>query len=248
MKPIIKIGIGVFILYIVMLPVLVQSPSEDDVLFQVSTLQALLDANYDGVVTFEEVMANGDFGLGTFDALNGELIVIDGEYYQVKEDGNATLVSPEQTTPFAAVTFFEADQEFVVEDSLTCSDFYARIAEDFPSNEDTIYAMRVEGDFETLQVRAPQPETKPYVPLVEALEDQIVFNYDDVNARLAGLWFPDSIGDLNVAGFHFHGVTEDLKGGHVLDCTVSNVTVQLDQTDELTVQLFAYNEAGSDQE
>ncbi|MCA1738575.1 MAG: acetolactate decarboxylase, partial [Actinobacteria bacterium] len=38
----------------------------------------MLDGNYDGELTFAELGARGDFGLGTFDALDGEMIGLDG--------------------------------------------------------------------------------------------------------------------------------------------------------------------------
>ena len=76
-------------------------------LFQTSTIDALLDGNYDGDISFAELEANGDFGLGTFDALDGEMVALDGNYYQIRADGRAYPVDGQMKTPFAVVTFFE---------------------------------------------------------------------------------------------------------------------------------------------
>ena len=76
-------------------------------LFQTSTIDALLSGNYEGDVSFEELETYGDFGLGTFDALDGEMIGLDGAFYQVKADGRAYEVDERMKTPFAVVTFFE---------------------------------------------------------------------------------------------------------------------------------------------
>ena len=50
---------------------------DDDVLFQVSTIDALMQGVFDGFYSFNDLMAQGDFGIGTFDALEGEMIALD---------------------------------------------------------------------------------------------------------------------------------------------------------------------------
>src|SRR4028118_424870 len=76
-------------------------------LFQTSTIDALLHGEYDGDVDFEELGGRGDFGLGTLEALDGEMVALDGGFYQVKADGRAYEIEPRARTPFAVVTFFE---------------------------------------------------------------------------------------------------------------------------------------------
>src|SRR5215210_4372892 len=78
-------------------------------LFQTSTVDALLEGKYDGDVSFAELEARGDFGLGTLDALDGEMICLDGNFYQIKSDGRAYPVDGRARTPFAVVTVFEPD-------------------------------------------------------------------------------------------------------------------------------------------
>jgi hypothetical protein len=43
-------------------------------IYQSSTLTARLDAVYDGGLTYAELEEHGDFGLGTFNALDGEMV------------------------------------------------------------------------------------------------------------------------------------------------------------------------------
>src|SRR3712207_3336862 len=76
-------------------------------LFQTSTIDALLDGNYDGDLSFRELSEHGDFGLGTLDALDGEMIALDGDFYQIGADGRAYRVDGRTKTPFAVVTVFE---------------------------------------------------------------------------------------------------------------------------------------------
>ena len=81
-----------------------------DVLFQISTIGALLEGVYDGETTYGELKRHGDFGIGTFNGLDGEMIGLEGKFYQIKTDGIAYLFDDSMKTPFATVTFFESDK------------------------------------------------------------------------------------------------------------------------------------------
>src|ERR1700748_121417 len=78
-------------------------------IYQTSTMAALLDGIYDGDVTIAELLAHGDFGLGTSTHLDGEMVVLDGTCYHLRADGSATVAAPGDLTPFAVVTQFTAD-------------------------------------------------------------------------------------------------------------------------------------------
>jgi len=216
-----------------------QPNAEGDTLFQASTLGALLQGVFDGDLPFSSVKAQGDFGLGTFDKLDGELVAFDGEYYQIKADGAAYRVDDAMTTPFVAVTFFEADDTLTIDAPLSCTELGAVVAARFPS-PNLYYALRVDGTFSYLQTRSVEPQTAPYPTLAEALENQVVFEFEDVQATLAGFWLPPYMAGLNVAGYHYHALTADKKaGGHVLDCQLNDGTVQIDYTDALQLELPA---------
>ena len=207
-----------------------------DSLFQVSTLSALLDGEYDGRISFRQVEKHGNFGLGTFDALDGEMVALDGKFFQIRADGKARQVRPRRLTPFAAVTFFKPNDTFPVEIPGNCGELMDRIQSRLPSH-DLLYAIKVTGRFATLQTRSVHAQEKPYVPLVEALSEQVVFNFDFVDATLVGFWLPEVLSELNAAGFHFHALTSDEQaGGHVLNCDVLNATVEIDFTDFLEVE------------
>jgi ABC-type antimicrobial peptide transport system permease subunit len=88
--------------------------SGNDTLFQTSTINALLEGVYDGDTDINTLSKHGDLGIGTFNALDGEMIVLNGTFYQIKSDGKAYVVSNQTKTPFAAVTHFASDQMFFV--------------------------------------------------------------------------------------------------------------------------------------
>src|SRR5512137_1759949 len=94
---------------------------DDDVLFQVSTIDALLQGVFDGFYSFEDLKTHGDFGIGTFDSLDGEMVALDGNYYQVKADGVAYPVQGNMTTPFSTVTYFQADRTIAVQSAANFS-------------------------------------------------------------------------------------------------------------------------------
>jgi acetolactate decarboxylase len=218
------------------IPVSAEPSRKADTLFQVSTLDALLTGDYDGRIDFRTVKRHGDFGLGTFDALDGEMVAVDGAFYQVRHDGIATPVSPDQLTPFAAVTYFRADDTFHVSGTTSCAQLHELLQNRFPSDQ-LLYAIKVTGRFTALKTRSVPAQEKPYAPLAEVIQQQVVFDFEQVDAMLAGFWLPTVLGDVNAAGFHFHAImTDTMTGGHVLDCVVQDVEIEIDHTNELRVQ------------
>ncbi|MEN8176822.1 MAG: acetolactate decarboxylase [Pseudomonadota bacterium] len=219
------------------IPAMAQGPDEPaDTLYQVSTLAALMTGDYEGRVEYRTVLQQGDFGLGTFAALDGEMVAVDGEFYQVRANGIATPVMDDQLTPFAIVTHFRADDSFRVSGPVTCSELYLSLKERFP-REQHFYAIRVTGRFPLLRTRSVSAQDKPYPPLAEALKQQVVFDFSQAEATLVGFWFPPIVAEVNVAGFHFHAIMTDIgSGGHVLDCEVEEAKVEIDRKAELRVQ------------
>ncbi|HNQ55718.1 MAG TPA: acetolactate decarboxylase, partial [Methanothrix sp.] len=148
---------------------------EDDVLFQVSTIDALMQGVFDGFYSFDDLMDQGDFGIGTFNALDGEMVALDGEYYQVRADGVAYPVQGDMTAPFATVTRFEADQTAALENASNFTELARQIDRHLPS-PNAFYALRIDGTFPYVQTRSVPRQEKPYPRLAEAVEDQSVFN------------------------------------------------------------------------
>ncbi len=214
-----------------------QPDDKDDVLFQTSTLDALLEGVYDGDMTFGELREHGDFGLGTFDALDGEMIEIDHQVYQIKADGIAYRVDDTMKSPFAVVTFFEPDQTASSDKAMDCTQLEELLDSLLPT-ENIPYAFKLEGTFAYLKARSVPRQTKPYPPLVEVLENQPIFEFQDVTGVMVGFRLPGYMEGVNASGYHFHFLTEDrTAGGHVLECQPQNVTIGIDYTDEWYVVL-----------
>lgn len=206
-------------------------------LFQTSTVEALLDGNYDGDVTFAELGARGDFGLGTFDALDGEMIGLDGAFYQVKSDGRAYEVAGRARTPFAVVTFFEPGDAESLDGPMDYAAFREYLDRSL-GDPTAVYAVRVDGRFDYVKTRSVPRQRKPYPPLVEVVAHQPTFEFRDVRGSIVGFRFPDYVGGLNVAGYHFHFITEDRgAGGHLLECRISQGELRIDHESELELEL-----------
>ncbi len=201
-----------------------------EVLFQTSTINALLDEVYDGDVTVKELKKHGDLGLGTFNNLDGEMIGMDGEFYQIKADGVAYQVNDSMKTPFAVVTFFEPDETKEIDKSVNYDQLKLFLDNMLPT-ENIFYAFKIEGTFEYIKARSVPGQNKPYPPLVEIVKNQPIFEFNDVKGTLVGSWFPGYMKGINVPGYHFHFITEDKKaGGHLLECQTKNVRIGIDYT------------------
>ena len=190
---------------------------EEAPLFQVSTATALVEGVSGGVVTIGELKENGDFGLGTFAGLDGEMIAFDGDFYQVRGDGVVSEPSDEALVPFAVVTDFQVEREFAL-DHVTSFDDLAAQLDAHRQTDNLFFAVRIDGHFARMRTRSVS-KTPEGTPLVEAAAQQTVFDLSDVAGTLVGFWTPLYAGTINVAGWHLHFLTDDrTAGGHVLDC------------------------------
>ena len=57
-------------------------------LFQYATINSLLAGVFDGDLTIAKLKRHGDLGIGTFNALDGEMLALDGQFYQIRSDGH----------------------------------------------------------------------------------------------------------------------------------------------------------------
>lgn len=197
----------------------------------------MLDGNYEGDVSFAELAARGDFGLGTLNALDGEMIAIDGSFYQVKADGLAYPIDGRVRTPFAVVTVFEPD---MYQSLAAPMDFKAlcEYLDGVIGAESGCCAIRVDGHFDRIKTRSVPRQRRPYPPLVEVVESQPTFELRDVPGTLVGFRFPQYTQGINVAGYHFHFITEDRSaGGHVLDCQLARGELCVDHEADLRLEL-----------
>lgn len=207
------------------------------VLFQSSTIAALLDGAYDGDVTFAELAEHGDLGLGTLDALDGEMIALDGRFFRADVDGFVGEVAPEARTPFAVVIPFEEVAGFELRSPLSREELLAEVDRLLPDDAGAC-ALRIDGSFDSVRARSVPRQSRPYGPLAEAIAGQRVFDLADVRGTIVGFRFPDHAGGIEVSGYHLHFIdAARRRGGHVLDFRAAAGRVALDPSNDLRVEL-----------
>jgi len=210
-----------------------ESGANSESIYQVALLQSLAQGYFDGSITVGDLKTHGDTGIGTFDGLNGEMIVLDGVVYQAIGDGSVVIPDDDETVPFSNVTFFEEDISLPVSGIEDMASLQAVLNEAVSEHgANLFYMVKIPGTFSSIKVRSEFKQEKPYRNLDVALAaDQNEFDYEDVRGRMVGLYCPNYMGDLNSVGWHFHFLTEDYaKGGHVLQVSVGEATALLDST------------------
>lgn len=208
-----------------------------ETLFQASTINALIAGVYDGVLTGGELIGYGDFGIGTFDGLDGEMVELDGNIYQVKSDGVAYKVADAMTLPFAEVTFFDNDRQEAITPITTLAQLQLALDRMLPS-PNIFCAIKIMGTFSYVKTRSVPKQVKPYPMLTEVTKNQSVFEFNNVAGTVVGFRCPGYVSGVNVPGYHLHFLTSDLHaGGHVLDLITDNAAAVLDFTPDFLMIL-----------
>ena len=216
--------------------------SKSDNIFQYGTMQKFLNREFEGSLTIKDLKSHGDFGLGTYNSVDGEMVVSDGKVYRIKTTGEAQEVNDLEISPFTVVKFFKADTSFVLNESKTFDELKEYIS-NLIFDKSKPVAIKITGEYENVKTRTVPKQNKPYPSLEEIVANQIVFDFENINGSAIGYWFPDYFQPVNFPAFHFHflvhsregGNKEAAGGGHLLDCTTLDVIIELDFTDELVV-------------
>ena len=210
-------------------------------MYQVSTLNALLLGYTRKVVSVQELLENGDTGLGTFENVDGEMIVVDGHCYRAADDGTVTEMPPEKGVPFASVSFLIGSQKFELDSVENIDALKAllnlKIEESFGLN--SMHMVRIDGFFEMVDARSENGLKSQHVELKDILNlNQKSFTFSNVSGSLVCLYYPDYMAGINAAGWHFHFVSEDRsKGGHVFNVIMKKGTAILDKISKIEMQL-----------
>jgi acetolactate decarboxylase len=214
--------------------------------YQVATISSLLAGGYDGDTTVGEMLRHGDFGLGTFNGVNGEMIVLDSRVYRGTTDGRAHLVAWSERTPFAVVVAFHPRGSMPVVEGQSLEQLHAAL-DALPYSASRVLAVRIDGHFQSIQVRSEPKQTPPYRPLAEVIQEQQVVNtLTEVNGTLIGFRFPTATSSVNVAGWHFHFLTTDkARGGHVFTLTTGAGRAFVQEFSDLRIRFPAQAPASS---
>ncbi|MBW2673101.1 MAG: acetolactate decarboxylase [Deltaproteobacteria bacterium] len=220
----------------------VQAPAQDTVM-QVSTIDALVAGVYDGMMPCSKLLQYGDFGIGTFDRLEGEMVVLDGTVYQVKTDGKVYTPDGTMTTPFASVCQFGADDTVTLKKGMDFKEM-EKMIDTAISNKNLFYAIKITGTFSYMKTRSVPAQDKPYPPLAEITKHQSIFEKNNISGTIVGFRCPAYVKGINVPGYHLHFISDDRTwGGHILNLETGAGTCTIDRCNEFFMVLPTEGEA-----
>lgn len=212
--------ITIMLLIGLLLPAVSCQAQTPGTLYQLSTIRALQQGDYDGRMTLGALKQKGNLGIGTFDALDGEMILLEGQFYQVKDTGVVETPADAVTTPFAAVAFFAPDLTVDLGAVANLAALKTALEKLMPDPE-SLYLLRVDGTFAQIRVRSVARQQKPYPGLGEVIKNPPMFDYQNVKGTLVGTWAPAYVGDVNTPGYNLHFISDDrTQGGHLVEATL----------------------------
>jgi len=204
-----------------------QGTDPKDTLFQVSTLTGLEHGVFFPVTTVGELKKHGSVGVGAFEAMDGELILIDGKAYNAMFSGKVVPVDDKTPITYSAVAFMNADRTAALKNVASYAELQQSLDKLLP-NLNLFYAFKIHGTFNYLKVRSTAKQEQPYPGLAEVVKNQSVFEYANVTGTLVGVRCPAYIKGVYAPGYHLHFISDDLqKGGHLLEINLAEVTAQI---------------------
>lgn len=184
---------------------------------------------FDGDLTVKELKKRGDIGLGAYTKLDGELIMLDGIPYRVREDGSVTIPNEEDKIVYVDAAFFESEFSFEINQSINFDSLRDAINTKLPTLNQ-FYAFRIKGNFDYIKCGGLNKQEKPYLEGLDVLiPKRPIFEGTNIKGTIVGFYCPEFIGNINVAGYHFHFISKDKKlGGHVMSFSVNKLNVEVD--------------------
>ncbi|MHC1709247.1 MAG: acetolactate decarboxylase [Methanomassiliicoccales archaeon] len=198
-----------------------------DTYYQVSTYGRLSEGGYRGMISIDRLLEHGDFGIGTVEGIDGEMMVIDGVAYRAGTDLSPVEVPSGTMVPFAMLTYFDHKLTTTLWEHLNYTTFKDMLDDVYEDN--LAYAVMIEAEFDSITIRSVPGQQEPYPPLVDVVANQTTLRLEGVRGTMIGYHISEGLEDINVPGFHMHFLSEDLSyGGHVLDVEFSGVELRLD--------------------
>lgn len=201
-------------------------------LYQYGTMAGLMAGAFSGTTTVKNLLKHGDFGIGTFEGVDGEMLIYNGVVYKTDSDGISSIQDDSTLAPFANVTKFSTDKNIITD--ATFENLFKKI----DLNPNYFYAIKITGNFEKINTRSPKKHEKPYPPLLDILKTQSIFNYENASGIIVGFFSPEYVQGVGIGGLHLHFLSDDkTKGGHVFDFEISNANIEISKPLNFTLEL-----------
>lgn len=203
-------------------------------LYQYGTMAGLMDGAFSGTTTVENLLKHGDFGIGTFEGVDGEMLVLNGEVYKTDSNGISSLQTNDVLTPFANITNFSSN--FKIQSDANFENLEEKIGDYL--NPNYFYAIKITGAFENMDTRSPKKHEKPYPPLLDILKTQSIFNYKNTTGTIVGFFSPEYVQGVGIGGLHLHYISDDrTQGGHVFNFNTNNGIIEVSKPLNFTLEL-----------
>jgi acetolactate decarboxylase len=205
-----------------------------DLIYHYSVLKALDNGVLEGRMKVSDLLEHGDHGLGTFNGLNGEMIVLDHKVYRITPEGDVDEAGDDILIPYTIVSFFEAEKTISYEGNENLDyDKLITMMDTLLPSQNQFYAFRITGNFKHIKCGGVDRQERPFdKTILEILAERPVYKEEDINGTLVGFWCPDYIGDINTRGFHLHFLADDRSiGGHLMAFEASSLDIQYDIKD-----------------
>ncbi|TDM23119.1 acetolactate decarboxylase [Macrococcoides canis] len=206
-------------------------------LYQYSTMGALVGGMFEGTFKIGDVLQSGDYGIGTLEGLNGELIILEGKPYLIDSEGTVREVSNDETTPFASVIQFNATHTLNYDKKVNKEQLDEIILKEI-KGMNYFHAVKITGKFKLIKARSVKKQQEPYPKLVESVKEQGYFDFEDTIGTLFGFYTPHFIQGIGVGGYHVHYLSDNhQQGGHVFDFEIEDVKVEMALVEDLILKM-----------
>ncbi|MRX41360.1 acetolactate decarboxylase [Flavobacterium sp. LC2016-23] len=201
---------------------------KEEFVFHYSVMDALRNGVYKGDITVKELKNKGNFGLGTYNFLDGEMVVLDGVFYRIPSDGKVTKAEPEREVPFACLAVFSADNQYEMSGIATIEALQNEIRNRLPSSNKP-YALRIECSFDSIVVgSAAKLEAKDTTGLAELMKTRPLYQKEHISGTMVGFYTPPSFSAVDLSPFHFHFIAVDKTfGGHFISGVLAAAKIKI---------------------
>ena len=205
-------------------------------LWQLSTSTAVVEGVFGDALHVRDLADHGDFGIGTFEQLDGEGILLDGLCWQAGADGRVRQAPQEEGIPFWIATHFESEHRIRLGPVSSLQQLGVLLDPHRPG-ANLFAAIRIRGVFDEVLVRSVS-RVEAGSTLLDATRSQATFSHQAMRGTLVGFWSPTHASSLNIPGYHLHFLSDDHQhGGHLLDLKAASLDVDFDFQSNLRLAL-----------
>lgn len=213
------------------------NPHTENTVHQYAPTVALLNSIYEGVITPEQMVQQGNIGLGTVNHLDGELIAVDGIVYTIDAEGGIKKAPSNLKSPNMTMINFQPKEtvEVVNIDSYEALTNALKI---HMTSKNSFYVYRIIGEFKYLKMASAHKVESDDVSLFDYLDTRVMYTRENIKGTLVGLFTPDYLGNIVIPGMHFHFLSKDIKlGGHLEDINFDKLTIEIQEVNQVNLQL-----------